>query len=340
MGVGESGCAPPAQSLISDYFDREERPRAMAVYWLCMPIATLLSYVGGGWLIEQLGWRTTFLLIGLPGILLAIMVKLTLKEPRLSEQRSIKVIQQPSTQEVLSALWKNNAFRHLVIGNCVVAFFAVGFATWVPAFFIRSHGMDVATVGTWLGLGIGLGGLLFTFLGGYWATRYAPHREGLQIKCAAVLVVFCSLFQSICFLSSDNIAALVFVLIIIGGLMPLMSAPFFSAIQSLVEPRMRAMAMACVFLVSHLLGMGLGPLVVGFASDVLEPNYGQESLRNALLFLSPGFIWGAFHYWKAAKTIEQDIRTAEMKAELDQVQSSPAEPGSMPYSMSNSSIAN
>ena len=86
VAVGEAGCLPPAQSLIADYFDRSERPRAMAFYWLCSPLAIIIGYLGGGWLIEYVGWRFTFIVIGVPGILLALLVKFTLREPRLEQK--------------------------------------------------------------------------------------------------------------------------------------------------------------------------------------------------------------------------------------------------------------
>jgi len=89
VAVGEAGCLPPAQSLIANYFDRTERPRAMAIYWMCYPIAVIIGYLGGGWLIEAVGWRMTFVVIGLPGILLAVLVKFTLREPRLKQKKIV-----------------------------------------------------------------------------------------------------------------------------------------------------------------------------------------------------------------------------------------------------------
>ncbi len=126
VAVGESGCLPPAQSLIADYFDRVERPRAMAIYWMSGPLATVLAYLGGGWLVETFGWRITFIIIGIPGLLLALVVKFTLKEPRfdLEVQKKLECFTLKRDvfsdalplQIVIKALWKKPAFRHSLIG--------------------------------------------------------------------------------------------------------------------------------------------------------------------------------------------------------------------------------
>ena len=195
VAVGESGCIPAAQSLISDYYSREERPKAIAIFWLCIPIATLLSFIGGGWLIEQVGWRYAFMIVGLPGLLLAILVKTTLREPRLKRKKSVAEAQ-PSFKSTLSDLWNGPVLRQLVLLYSLIAFFWTGISIWLPAFYMRSHGMSVSEVGVWIGLSIGCGGLLFTYLGGHLATRYAPGKESLQMKAVAFIMVLCVFFAS------------------------------------------------------------------------------------------------------------------------------------------------
>ena len=323
VAVGESGCIPPAQSLISDYFDRAERPRAMAIYWLSSPLSIILAYLGGGWLIEEFGWRLAFIIIGIPGIFLALLVKLTLREPRLKLApngnslliggQSIK-IEQESLRTVLEVLWKKPAFRHVVMGFCISIFFGSGILVWVPAFFMRTYGMESSELGVWFSIAWGVAGLFFTLIGGFLATRYAPGKECLQFKCIGVCVVLCSVFHALCYLSSNKYLALTFVSIVVGVLMPLMQAPAYAAIQSLVEERMRAVSLAFIFMLANLIGMGLGPVAVGVISDALEPSLGQESLRYALLLFSPGYLWCAVHNWKAAQTVEQEILSVEKSA--------------------------
>lgn len=318
VAIGESGCIPPAQSLISDYFNRRERPHAMAIYWMSSPISTILAYLVGGWLIEQFGWRITFILIGLPGILLAILVKLTLTEPRLIKQIQVQSRAEDRTgakpmplRQVLSVLYRKPAFRHVVMLFCISFFFGAGIGIWIPAFFMRSYGMEAAELGTWLGFTWGLGGVLFTYLGGAFATRYAPNKESRQLKGIAYICVLSTFFHICCYLSSDKYAALIFVSVVIGALIPMTSATIYSAIQSLVEERMRAVALAFIFMAANLIGLGVGPVVVGLISDSLSPFFGTESLRYALLLFSPGYLWCAYHCWQASRIIEQEIRVVE-----------------------------
>ena len=314
VAVGEAGCLPPAQSLIADYFNRSERLSAMAVYAMCGPISVIIGYLGGGWLVEYFGWRMTFIVIGIPGILLAILVKLTLREPRLTRKTAV-VVEHPSFKKVLSTLGQQTTFRYIVMAFCVSYFFSMGIAQWGPTFFIRSHGMDVGELGTWLALTWGGFGLFGTYLGGALATRYAAHKEALQMRACALIYVIGSLLYVMLHLASDKYQAIAF-MAVVALIFPMCNGVFFSAILSLVNDRMRSVALSLIFLLANLIGFGLGPLAVGALSDLLAPVFGQESLRYALTAFAPGYLWVAFYYWKASKTIEADISLVESKAGL------------------------
>ena len=326
VAVGEAGCVPPAQSLISDYFDRAERPRAMSIYWMSSSLSTLVAFIGGGWLLGQVGWRVTFMIIGVTGVLLALLAKFTLREPRLAKGVSansvaaVEVEAEPevkpaSLQHVVKTLWQGRAFRYLVIAFCIGYFFTTGIMVWIPAFFIRTHGMDVSELGVWLGLVVGVGGTVFTYLGGFLATRYAAKKERLQMRGVAIIFVLCFVLFALCYVSSSKFMALVFISIVLGGVIQLQFAPVYAAIQSLVEEKMRAIALALLLMFGNLIGLGLGPVAVGVLSDFLEPRFGQESLRYALLLFSPGYLWCAYYYWKAGNTIEEEIRILEENSE-------------------------
>ena len=312
VAVGEAGCVPTAQSLIADYFDRPERPRAMAIYWLCFPISVIVGYLGGSWLIEAHGWRTAFIVIGITGILLTILAKLTLREPRL-KQTTTAVVEHPSLNEVLTTLWQTQAFRNIVLAFCVSYFFSLGTFAWMPTFFLRNHGMQTVEIGIWLAFIVGVGGLFFGYLGGVLTSRYAGGKEALQMRAVALAFTLTGLFNVMIYLSSNKYHGLAF---LAASVPPatLINGAIFSAIQSLVNNHMRSIAIALVFLLANLVGMGLGPVAVGVLSDLLAPMFGQDSLRYALALFSPGFLWVAYHYWKAAATIEDDIRRAESTA--------------------------
>ena len=313
VAVGEAGCVPPAQSLIADHFDRAERPRAMAIYWLCSPISVIVGYFGGGWLVEYMGWRTTFIIIGVPGILLALLVKLTLREPRLSHKAQ-SAEQSPSFKTVLTTLWQQRTFRFILTAFSVSYFFSFGIAQWLPTFFIRSYGMGAGELGSWFALTWGGCGLFGTYLGGVLATRYAANKETLQMKACALVLGFAGLLYTMMFLSSNQYHSMVY-MAVAGTILPMINGVIFSAIQSLVNDHMRSVALAVIFLLANLIGFGLGPFATGLLSDQLAPTFGQESLRYALAAFSPGFIWVGFYYWKAAGTIEADIQSVESDRE-------------------------
>mgnify|MGYP003915889399 CR=1 FL=1 len=314
IAVGESGCWPPAQSLIADCFSRAERPKAMAVYNMAGPMAVIIGYFGGGWLVEYFGWRTTFILLGIPGIFLAILVKLTLREPRLTLSKS-QVVEQPSFKQVLSTLGRQRTFRCIVMAFCATYFFGYGIIQWMPTFFIRSHGMEIGEVGTWFALAWGLFGFLGTYLGGLFASRYAAGKEALQMRGCALVLIVCCLLYVMFYLASNKYQAIA-LMAVLALMFALINGPIFSSIQSLVNDRMRSTAIALIFLLANLIGSGLGPLAVGALSDLLAPIYGQESLRYASLLFAPGYMWVAFYYWKASKTIEADIRAVELHVDL------------------------
>lgn len=307
VAIGEAGCMPVAQSLLADYFDRSERPKTMATFMAFYPISMIVGYLAGGWLVEELGWRTTFVFLAVPGLLVAVLIKMTLKEPRLSYERKRR-IDQPPLNEVLKVLWKKKSFRQLLIAFCVSFFFFMGSAQWLAPFFIRSHGIDAAELGVWLALGWGVSGVLGNYAGGYLATRYAPSNERLQLRALAAIVVLSGVANAGLYLSPNMYVALSF-----GALFTFLSSlgngTVFSAIQSLVSENMRSVSLSLVYLFAYIIGFGLGPLAIGIVSDLLTPMFGQEALRYALALSTPGVLWVAVHYWKAADGIDDDMNS-------------------------------
>jgi MFS transporter, Spinster family, sphingosine-1-phosphate transporter len=315
--VGEAGCVPPAHSLLADYFTREERPRAVAIYMLGGPLALMIGYFTAGWLNELYGWKATFVIFGLPGIGLALLAKLTLREPRLSQQSddhatgalSAGQPAEPSVRQVCVALWKNPAFMHLLCCFSVWGFFGSGILQWLPAFFVRSHGLQTGELGTWLAVIYGLGGGLGTYLGGVWASRYAGDERRQLVLCAGGFML-CAIFYVCTYAVRDT--HLAFVLLTLGSFgIYLAQGPVLATMQTLVAPRMRAMAIALVYMFANLIGTGLGPLATGALSDALQPSLHEESLRGALLLVSPGFLWAAWHLLRASKTVARDIETVQ-----------------------------
>lgn len=309
VAVGEAGCIPPAYSLMADYFTRAERPRAAAIYGLGGPLATVIGYFFGGWLNEMYGWRTTFMVLGLPGLALAALAWLTLREPRRAKhgERIPTPADTPSLKEVFGTLWRNATFRYLLLCVIVMYLFSYGVWFWQPSFLIRSFGMTSAQVGLWLAVLFGLSGLAGAYLGGELASRYAANNERLQLIALACAFVGATVLTVLIYLCSSPYWALV-VMGLASILANVAGGPVFATIQTLVPERMRAMAFALVYLLANLIGMGLGPLAAGMLSDAYEPWAGEQSLRYALLTLSPGYLWVAWYAWRASQTVTRDLR--------------------------------
>jgi MFS family permease len=313
VAIGEAGCFPPAFSLIADEFTQAERPQAVGKFFAGGAMSAVLGYFLGGWLNQLYGWRTMFLLLGLPGPLLMILAWLTLREPRLrggnSGIEAAPEAPRVSASQVSRALWANRTFRHLLAAICVTSFFGSGASQWQPAFFIRSFGFDTERLGIWFSLMFGIGGGAAMYLGGALASRYAPKNERMQLKSmAALYVAFCVL--SVCaYLSASPITSLVLTGLATAGVL-LQGGPLYAAIQTVVPTTMLATTISVVFLVSNLVGTGLGPLAVGALSDSLRHVFGEESLRYALLATCPGFLWGAWHLAQAARTVKADTEAA------------------------------
>lgn len=313
VAVGEAGCQPPALSLISDFFSRAERPRAVSLYNLGWPVALVTGYFAGGWLNEWYGWRATFVIIGVPGLVLAVVAVLTLREPRLAKlaaPRSRSKSVQPSLMDVFATMRSNAAFRHVLLSLLVSHFFTYGIMQWQPAFFVRSHGLGTGELGTWLAVVYGGGGLLGTYLGGELAWRYAANNERLQMLAIATLYSLFGVLTAVVYLSPDKYLSFAALGIsAIGGAAT--NGPIFAATQTLMPPRMRAVSVAIILFFCNLIGMGLGPLAAGALSDALQPIFGADSLRYALVVFCPGYFWCAWHLWLASKTVADDVAAVQ-----------------------------
>jgi MFS family permease len=322
VGVGEAGCVPSANSLMADYFCRAERPRAAAIYWMGTSLGVVIGYLLAGWLNQLYGWRVMFMLLGVPGLVLAALAGFTLREPRglkpalktgfVSGVATTRALaQQPSLKYVCMTLWANWTFRHLLFGLSVCYFFSYGIMQWQPTFFIRSYGLSSGEVGTWFAVVGGLSGFLGMYCGGEWASRRAPQNERVQLKAAAFVYASLSILSPFVYLAPNHYLAFA-----LSGAVGLgggaVAGPLIATIQTLVPERMRAMSIALIFLFANLIGMGLGPLATGALSDTLRPWAGEESLRYALLALTPGYCWVAWHFWRASMTVTRDIEAVQV----------------------------
>ena len=339
VAVGEAGCIPPAQSLLSDFFPRSDRARAFAIYALGGPLSVILGSFVAGWINEYYGWRATFVIVGCPGILLALLAWLLLNEPRsaASTRATIRSLGPPDTtggseiatqssdtaakntsfkDDVLS-LAKNASFRHLLIAQTILYFFIYGIVIqWQPSFFIRTYGFTTGELGTWQLLSWCVMGSIGVYGGGAIVHRFMARDEGRQLRLMGVSVSIYGLLNILVYLTPYRYVAL--------GL-TVLAAPFYNCIygpvyalnQSVVPERMRATAVAIVLFFANLVGMGMGGLATGMLSDALAHIYGADSLRYALLIFSPGFLWCGIHLWLASRTVALDIARVNEQGRYD-----------------------
>jgi MFS family permease len=310
VGIGEAGGSPPAHSILADYYPPERRGTAFAIYALGIPVGTAFGFFTGGWMAETLGWRSAFLLVGVPGLALALIVRLTLREPPRGHSEALRDTEPaPDSMTVMRTMWRLATFRHLAMAAALHAFVGYGVAAWNAAFLIRSHDMSVGAVGSWLaGIAI-VGGGLGTFLGGYLADRLRPRDARWTLWVPGVSTLVAVPFAAFFYLWHDVRVALALAVIpVFFGAMYL--GPTFALTQALAPLRMRAVASAFLLFLLNLIGMGLGPQMVGIASDLLAPQLEEESLRGALAITVMFNLWSGLHYFFGARSLRADLAGA------------------------------
>jgi MFS family permease len=304
VGIGEAGGTPPSQSLITDYFPPERRALAQGVFAIAPNIGILVGLFGGALIAEALGWRSVFLVFGVPGVLLSLLLYLTVKEPA-------RVASDPSDRSLWSAMGgiaRLPGFLWIAAGVGFAGISGYGLGVWSPSFLVRVHGMSLVDAGLWLGLIGVFGGGLGTILSGALVDRLAQRDPHWQLWVPAIGCLI-ALPTQLAFLLWPETA----VFELGGSVLPLALlfmglsavfasswiAPSYAAVQNLVPPYWRTQASALLLLAINLVGMGCGPLVVGVLSDELSAA-GVNSLRYALAITVSTCVLGAFCYWRGS----------------------------------------
>ena len=309
VGVGEAGASPPSHSVISDYFPHAERGRAMSVYSMGIYIGILVGFLAGGWINQYFGWRTAFLVVGLPGILLAIVVKLTLREPPRGQMDAGDHSEVPDSHIVadVKRLWALRSFRYAALGAGFNAFLGYGSLNFMPSFAIRLYDVPVGLVGTWLALIAGFAGATGVYVGGYLGDHLGKRDDRWPYWVAGLSTLAAGMLLIPMMLSSHQYVMWgVYIFVALNQAMFL--GPTIAMAHALVGPRYRALASSIVFFVLNMIGLGLGPVTVGTISDALAPSLGVESIRWAIMSTAlAGFVGAAF-YLSAARYVRHDLR--------------------------------
>ena len=307
VGVGEAGSNPPSHSMIADLYPPEKRSTAMAIFGTGINWGILIGFLVGGWLNEWYGWRTAFVVVGLPGILLAILVRYTVTEPPRGYSEALKQeTPAPAFREVVSFIWHSAVLRHIVAAGALVSFAGYASVSWVPIYLVRIHGMGTGEVGSYLALLIGVGGAIGIYLGGRIADFMAA-RRGQQwlpwVVAISSLITLPMLYLT--FMATTPMGAIA-AYALPAMLGTLYVAPGFALIQNSTPLEMRSVAAAINLFITNIIGLGLGPFTVGFFSDVFSQTHGEDGLRWGLATTIVILLWGVFHYWRCGVMIKRE----------------------------------
>ena len=306
VGVGEAGLSPPAHSLISDYFEPKKRASALSIYSFGIPLGTMFGAVAGGWIAQNLDWRMAFMLVGLPGIIVAILLKVFVKEPprgysdRLAAQQAADTpvlegdetappvhAKPPSILAVAKRIFGRWGFFHMVAGITLASFAGYGTGQYSAPYFIRMFGLDLATVGLIFGVIGGVAAGIGTLLGGF-LTDWAARKSGrwYALVPAIGLLIACPLY--ILVYTRDDWKLAAGLLLIPGIFHYTYLGPTFGVIQNAVSLRMRATATALLFFVLNLIALGFGPPFCGWVIDMLSQAHFATKELGSFFALCPG----------------------------------------------------
>lgn len=309
VGAGEAGSGPAGMSMISDLFPDRQRARALSCYYLATPVGIILTFVVGGYLVGHFGWRITFLAAGLPGVALAIVVLILMREPVREEDLAVITRNPPAAHlwSVVLRMSRAPGLRNLTLGITLNAMVSAAILIWCAPFLLRSHGMPVAHAGLVVGVfygGVSIFGVLgggviadrLSRLGQVWRTRLLSLAALFSIPTLLGTLLFHDTFLMLASFAAWAI------------LSSLWYGPAYALTQSLVGVRQRATVASVLYLLTNLIGAGLGPQVVGLLSDVLAPQFGSQSLAYGMAIMAIGHLWAMFHFYRAGRTVEQELR--------------------------------
>ncbi|OWL90086.1 spinster family MFS transporter [Halopseudomonas aestusnigri] len=312
VGIGEAGSSPPSHSMIADLYPKEQRSSAMSIYALGVYLGIMIGFIVGGFVAEWWGWRAAFFVVGLPGILIALLVRFTMIEPPRGFADGVKPppMGKVNIKAGFAVLWRVRTTRHVVLGVTLTALVGYGTIVWNPAFLIRSHGLTPGQVGLFLGPLMGVVGGLGAWIGGMLADKLAARDASWNAWIVGVAKLLAIPFIIAFYMVDSTFWALVVYCpaVFLGAFY---LGPSFAMIQSLTPLRSRALASAIMLLVLNLVGLGLGPQLIGIVSDLVSGPFGSDSLRYALIGAAFVNIWACAHYYLAGRTIRQDLDTVD-----------------------------
>jgi MFS family permease len=308
VGAGEAGGAPAMLSMISDLFPAKRRATMISIFYLGGPIGFILTFVIGGQLAAHFGWRSVFYAAAAPGVLLALVAWITLREP-IRGAADREATQSHSWGEALRFVVAQPTLRHILITAAIFSSLAAAVMSWAVSFLIRSHHLSLPQAGLVIAIAYGGVGAVGSVAGGWVSDTLARRDIRWRTWCCAI-AAFVSCPGLVGFLLEPSVPMACLALCLWSLASGFIFGPVLALTQSVTPPNMRGTSTALYYVISHFAGVGSGPLLVGVLSDLLHHAYGAESLRYAMLILSVFYIWAAAHFVLAGRTLKADIARA------------------------------
>ena len=305
VGVGEAGGVAPSYSMIADYFPPHERARALGVYSFGIPIGGAAGLAFGGMIASAFDWRVAFIAMGVAGILIAPLFKWLVHDPVRGGTEHATIAAPPRLAEAFRTIARKPAFWLIAFGSALGSTASYGVAFWIPSFYVRSFGMPLSQV-TLLYAGVVLfGGIAGIWLGAWLGDRFGPRRPGTYLAIPMVALAASIPFFAMAVMAGSPMLslALLFVPSMLGSMG---FGTVLTAVQHVVPAALRSTSSALFLFINNLIGLGLGSAVLGFISDALARQHGEQSLRYALLAGSLFYAMAALLYFFASRRAAKD----------------------------------
>jgi predicted MFS family arabinose efflux permease len=311
VATGEAAGSPPAHSLISDYFPPETRGRALGLYAGGLHIAGPIGFIAGSQLEDLYDWRVAFLAVGLPGLLLALLVRFTIREPERGRMDRAPLAEpRQDAWAVLRELFGRRSYLHLQLGGTLHAAAGYGMGIWIAEFLIRVHDLSRPEAGTYIGVLHLAAGAIGVVLGGWLTDRLSP-RDARWFLWLPSLQAIVGIPFVLLFLYLDDVRWALALYSVHWVLNASYNAPIYALMQTLATARTRALSVATHLFIVNLLGLGLGPLAIGVINDALRGSYGDHAIRYSMTVAALTNAAATIFYLLGARSVREDVAAAQ-----------------------------
>jgi predicted MFS family arabinose efflux permease len=302
VAAAESGGTPTNISIISDQVPATRRATALGVYYMGTSLGTIVGFSVAGAVATSYGWRAGFLVAGLPGLLLAVLLWRTVREPPRSSRLDGQTVAAPRLLQALRIVWSTKSALHVIAGSTIMGMFGIGLMTWLPALMIRNHGASLAAVGAVMAFAISPLGAVASLIGGRSGDVLHARGPAAVAKFLAVCALLTIPAAAYGILSA-SLTGLVVGFAIQTFVQVMMSAPAYATVIHHVPTEIRGVSASVMQVSSNVLGFGVGTQVIGLASDALRGWSPGESLRYAMLAFCAVNLWAVLHFLLAARAM-------------------------------------